>query len=137
MIAEPLTEGGLLRDIAAHASVPAGEREWFGFAVLKRDDGTLVGLASLRAADDLRVEAEVGFELGEAYWGSGYGTEILGGLVAIGFKRIGFQRLVGDCLDSNVASQRVLEKNGFLYESEDEADGDRRVLRYGRMNEDY
>jgi len=54
----------------------------------------------------------LGYFFGEQYWGQGYATEIINGLVSdLGNK--GESRLLAGVDADNIASARVLEKVGF------------------------
>ncbi len=61
--------------------------------------------------DDATVE--IGYGTYPAFQGRGYMTEIVGGLLSWASQQPGIERVVADTEAGNVASQRVLEKNGF------------------------
>jgi [ribosomal protein S5]-alanine N-acetyltransferase len=48
------------------------------------------------------------------FWGKGYATEAARRMVAVAFGAAGLHRLQASCARANVASQRVMEKCGFL-----------------------
>lgn len=54
----------------------------------------------------------VGYCSGKAYWGHGYMTEALGAVVDELFKN-SFDTIVIEAVDENVASNKVILKNGF------------------------
>ena len=74
-------------------------------------EGSYVGIAGLH----LRETAipELGYWLGEPYWGMGYGTEAARGVVAAA-KKSGALHLRARALWENQASVRVLTKAGFM-----------------------
>jgi RimJ/RimL family protein N-acetyltransferase len=80
--------------------------------------GALVGgIGYVPGKDVERCSAEVGYWIGEPYWGRGLATAALlalGGLVA---RRGGFTRLFALPFAANVASRRVLEKAGFALDA--------------------
>lgn len=60
---------------------------------------------------------EVGYWLGEAYWGKGIATAALSQMTDYGFTSRGFRKLYSSVLPPNVASTRVLEKCGYQREA--------------------
>lgn len=60
--------------------------------------------------------AEVGFTLARHHHGNGYATEAAGAVVEVLFDRLGCVRVLGELDPVNVASQRVLEGIGLVYE---------------------
>lgn len=84
---------------------------------IRNPEGLLIGSVGV---DDFRVgefhRAEVEFWLTKAYRGRGITTEALRGFVHYAFSHLGIVRLTAYVLDFDVASVRVLEKNGFRLE---------------------
>ncbi len=60
--------------------------------------------------------AELGYWLGEPYWNKKVMTTAAGLAIGYGFTMLGIQKIYSRCFMPNKASQRVLEKNGFLPE---------------------
>ena len=58
-------------------------------------------------------EPELGYWLGEPYWGKAYMSEAVKAVIAQAFTVAGHERLVSGCRLQNLASRRVLEKAGF------------------------
>lgn len=80
-------------------------------------DGAAVGGIGLRLGDDVhRRTAEVGYWLGEAYWGRGIVTEAVGALTRWGIEQFDLVRIEAYVFAPNVGSARVLEKNGYAFE---------------------
>lgn len=78
--------------------------------------GEFCGVIGLMPQTDVnRKTAEIGYWLGEPYWGLGLATEAVRQMCAYGFG-LGFARLQAAVFDFNKASMRVLEKNGFRRE---------------------
>ena len=63
-----------------------------------------------------RLSAEIGYWLGEAYWGRGIATEALRAVTAFAFEAHGLVRLFAGVFAWNTASMRVLEKAGYVRE---------------------
>ena len=60
-------------------------------------------------------EAEIGYWLGEDFWGKGYVTEAALRVLQYAFDELHLTQLWASAYKENIASQRVLEKCGFRY----------------------
>jgi RimJ/RimL family protein N-acetyltransferase len=81
-------------------------------------DGEVVGaIGVVLGADIERVSGELGYWLGEEYWGRGIVTEAIRQFAPLAMERFGLTRLHADTFHDNPASARVLEKAGFTKES--------------------
>lgn len=60
-------------------------------------------------------DLELGYRLHKKFWGRGYASELAGSLCAWAFKTFPINRIVAVTELLNVASQKVLLKNGFEY----------------------
>jgi RimJ/RimL family protein N-acetyltransferase len=74
------------------------------------------GIGLSRLADIERVSAEIGYWLGEAYWGRGITTEAVTAVTAAALSRGDLSRIFALPFADNVASIRVLEKAGYALE---------------------
>jgi [ribosomal protein S5]-alanine N-acetyltransferase len=74
------------------------------------------GIGLLPASDVNRVSAEIGYWLGEAWWGRGIATDAVRGLTRHAFEAFPLNRLFATPFAPNVASCRVLEKAGYRLE---------------------
>lgn len=80
-------------------------------------DGAAVGGVGLRLGEDVhRRSAEIGYWLGQAYWGRGIVTEAAGAVTRRAIEEHGLLRLEAHVFANNPASARVLEKNGYVLE---------------------
>jgi RimJ/RimL family protein N-acetyltransferase len=84
------------------------------FLIFRNNDGTLMGGAGYAAIED-EDEVELGYWLGEPYWGKGYATEAAQAVIDHAFTEGAFERIHGRCRVTNRASRHVLEKCGFQY----------------------
>lgn len=81
-------------------------------------EGKAVGGIGLVLNTDVeRISAEVGYWLGEKYWGRGVMTQVVKDMVDYGFARFPLLKIYAPVFDFNTASQRVLEKAGFRREA--------------------
>jgi [ribosomal protein S5]-alanine N-acetyltransferase len=86
------------------------------FGILK-DDTELCGVIGLVPQKDIyRIAAELGYWIGEKYWGKGIATEAVGIITQYGFDKLNLERIYAGVFDFNKPSKRVLEKNGFKQE---------------------
>lgn len=67
--------------------------------------------------DVYRMNAEIGYFLGEQFWGRGIITEALKAIVKYGFETFDIIRIYAEPYADNMASRRVLEKAGFRLEA--------------------
>lgn len=81
------------------------------FAVLA--DEAFAGLITLMSLNRLSASAQVGYWIAVPQWGRGVATEALRLTVQYAFDELNLNQLGARCLASNVASVRVLQKNGF------------------------
>ena len=61
-----------------------------------------------------RKSAEMGYWLGESYWGKDYTTEAVRTILDYGFRVHHLEMIYAICKDDNLGSQRVAEKSGML-----------------------
>ena len=77
-----------------------------------------VGSIGIVLGEDVyRRSAEVGYWLGEPFWGQGIATEALSLIAPYAFQAFSLTRLYAGVFENNPASGRVLEKAGFTLES--------------------
>jgi [ribosomal protein S5]-alanine N-acetyltransferase len=80
-------------------------------------DGKAVGGIGIHIQPDIyQKNAEMGYWLGEPFWGKGIITNAITQMVDYAFKHWSINRIFARPFGTNLASQRVLEKAGFLLE---------------------
>jgi [ribosomal protein S5]-alanine N-acetyltransferase len=81
-------------------------------------DGEAVGsIGYVMHSDVERVSAEIGYWLGEPFWGRGILTDALKGVTSYAMKTHGLTRIYALPFSWNTASCRVLEKAGYVLEA--------------------
>lgn len=81
-------------------------------------DGEVVGNIGIHPQQDVnRLNAELGYFIGEEHWGKGIATEAIRLMVKYAFEHFKIDRIFARPFGSNLASQRVLEKAGFVFEA--------------------
>lgn len=74
------------------------------------------GIGLIPGRDVERISAEIGYWLGEAFWGRGIMTEAVKAMVRYAMDDLKFIRLYAGVFSGNPGSMRVLEKAGFQKE---------------------
>ena len=101
-------------------------RDWVGLAGQESPpthfaivvNGQAVGGIGLVFRDDINsCRAEIGYWLGEAYWGRGIVTESVRAVTAWTFENFDLASIYAGVLEWNPASMRVLEKAGYRFEA--------------------
>ena len=75
-------------------------------------DGKLIGSISVEKKDD---DAEIGYMILNDYSNKGIGTEAVRQVCSIAFKILSLEQITANVFQPNIASIRVLLKNGFKY----------------------
>jgi ribosomal-protein-alanine N-acetyltransferase len=94
-------------------TAPVSGTRW---AIVRRADNQLLGTAGLFKWNRSWHNCVVGYELGRAYWGSGYMQEALRAMFDYGFSSMQLHRIQAEIHPDNTASIRVVERLGFRYE---------------------
>ena len=92
------------------------------------------GIGYIPKDDVYRYTAEIGYWIGEPYWGKGIATIAVAQIVQqIRKQSPEIVRIYAEIFDHNIASMRVLEKNGFTLESTRK----KSVVKNGVVMDDY
>ncbi len=126
-----------LRDAFPSPYTPADARDWIamprahplqGLVIVR--DRRVIGGIGLDPGDDVhRHGAELGYWLGTDHWGAGYMSEAVAALCDHAFATTTLQRLHALVFDGNPASDRVLQRCGFVFEGI----ARRGILKHGRF----
>ena len=77
-------------------------------------DGAFCGMIGLVPQKDVyRRTAEIGYWLSEPFWNKGLATTAVGLITDYGFNELNFIRIHPGIFEYNIASMKVLEKNGY------------------------
>jgi len=80
-------------------------------------EGVFCGMIGLIPQKDVyRLTAEIGYWLGEPFWGKGIITKAAAMVTEYGFNELGLIRIHTGIFEHNLASMKVLEKNGYKKE---------------------
>jgi ribosomal-protein-alanine N-acetyltransferase len=79
--------------------------------------GEVSGGIGLRIGRDVHQHVgQLGYWLGEPFWGHGVMSEVIGAFTDFCFNNFPLHRIYAELYANNPASARVLEKNGFVFE---------------------
>ena len=94
-------------------AVDSKEGVWRAIVV----DGQVVGSISVeRMANENCSVGSIGYMILTPFWSQGIGTEAVRQICGIAFRELALERIIGEVFPENLASARVLEKNGFRLE---------------------
>lgn len=89
-----------------HLQQPHGIGRW----AIETEDGTWIGRCSLRRYAD--GEVLMGYRLLREHWGQGYASEAARAMLYLAFNTHGLSYVASKVAKDNMASQRVMVKNG-------------------------
>jgi RimJ/RimL family protein N-acetyltransferase len=113
-IPHPYPEGAAEEWIQSHAP-RYREGRLATFAISSPPDRSVLGAVGLVIVP-AHATAELGYWVGEPYWGRGYATEASGALLEFGFRTLRLHRIHAHHLVRNPASGRVMQKLGMRLE---------------------
>ncbi|MFW5841893.1 MAG: GNAT family N-acetyltransferase [Bacillota bacterium] len=93
------------------------------YAIELKTNHKVIGSIGLHIRDELLVQyahlnqREVGYVLSKTYWGQGLMTEAVKAMIIYGFETMQLDLLTVGHFTENAKSQRVIEKNHFIYET--------------------
>jgi len=84
------------------------------WAMVRADDGALIGNLGLHRIGWRNKNAELGYVIGERdQWGKGHATEAVKLATAYAFLELGLRKTFASVIVGNEASRRALERNGY------------------------
>ena len=92
-------------------------RESFRFAIVLKENGTVIGTIDFHNLAPEHHRMEIGYFMTRAAWGRGYMTEAIREVIRFAFEEMGFHRIEAECETENIRSIRVLERCGMSFEA--------------------
>jgi RimJ/RimL family protein N-acetyltransferase len=83
---------------------------------IETPDKKFVGLIGIKVGKANYKTAEFWYKIHPTHWNKGYASEVVKHLLDFSFNSLGMHRIEAGCATANIASKKVLEKNGFLLE---------------------
>ncbi|MEM1219231.1 MAG: GNAT family N-acetyltransferase [Bacteroidota bacterium] len=88
------------------------QKNRYVFTIISKEREHLIGEISLHILEKNKL-GEIGYWLGEEFWGQGLTSEAVAAITTFAFTEIGLTSLTATTNQDNLASMRVLEKAGF------------------------
>ena len=112
----------------------------YNFAIINQKDKSLVGVVGI--SRDKSNKGELGYWIGEEYWGNGFASSASELLIDYVFNDLSYNRVYSKHFAINPASGKVMQKLHMQYEGllkSDELKDDvyHDILLYGLCKEDY
>ncbi len=91
------------------------------YAICLKENGKAIGSTGFKIGKECGdfceddTQGEIGYWLGEEFWGNGYTTEIVKELVKYGFEELNLTKLWCNHFEGNAGSKAVKDKLGFKY----------------------
>ncbi|HEY8191605.1 MAG TPA: GNAT family N-acetyltransferase [Alphaproteobacteria bacterium] len=92
------------------------------YATELKETGTLIGFVGIRNVPfdaHFTPAIEIGWRLGQEFWGQDYATEAASKVLEYGFNHLGLNEIVSFTSPVNVPSWRLMEKLGMISRPED------------------
>ena len=100
---------------------------WYAVWLIERKDGTCVGDLCFKGLND-DGSVEIGYGIDEGFRSMGFATEAVAAAVAWALAQPNVSRVEAETVPDNHASQRVLEKSGFVPSGIEGEEGPRYVF---------
>lgn len=114
-----------VRDRFPHPYTVGNAVEWISYTLAQKPmqsfaityKGNVAGAIGVTPKDDIyRKSIEIGYFIGETFWGKGIASEAVALLLEYIKKHFDVIRIYAEVFEHNKASMRVLQKNGFHLE---------------------
>jgi len=92
------------------------------WAVINKENEEFLGWCGLKFTEKLN-EYDIGFRFFRKHWNNGYATESAKACVELGLNKFKFPEIIGRAMKDNLASIRVLEKIGLVYDRDFDFEG--------------
>ncbi len=118
------------------------KESYYRWAMILKTTGECVGQIAFFLVDGKNHFAEVEYCVGAQFQNRGYTTEAVRAVIAFGFERLNLHKVQVSHKAENLASKRVIEKCGFVYEGTlrdyfYEGDGYTDRLYYSVLKDEY
>jgi len=84
--------------------------------VISYEERKVVGRINFSSVIDDKIKsAELGYRIGQAYTGKGIATKAIQMALKLAAENHGLNKIIAGTSSDNIASQKALEKNGFIF----------------------
>ncbi len=89
----------------------------YGFAIVEKATTNMVGWIGIGKAETPdKGDMDFGYAMHKNYWGKGYASEALKGLLDFCFANLDVHKITGKCDENNIGSIKVMQKAGMTFE---------------------
>ena len=85
-------------------------------AIVDEKTNRLIGTIGFHTISEMNRSAELAFDFAPDYWGRGIASAMCSTVTQWSYRTLNFVRVQATVLQTNLASERVLQKCGFTYE---------------------
>jgi ribosomal-protein-alanine N-acetyltransferase len=114
-VSQPIRERAALHIQWCNADWEEEPQTSVGWMIALKQTGELIGRCGCGTLENSN-EAEVIYTLGKPYWGRGYATEATRAVIRYSLEHFPWDPITACIFPANIASRRVLEHLGFVYE---------------------
>ncbi|MGE7113405.1 GNAT family N-acetyltransferase [Lysinibacillus sp. NPDC047702] len=93
----------------------AKEQKGIRYSIIEKTSQKIIGSCGFNSFDEENNTAEIGYELGKAYWGKGFAQESITALIHYAFTALHIKKIEAKVEPANKNSIKVLEKLKFSY----------------------
>ncbi|BAY84234.1 GCN5-related N-acetyltransferase [Calothrix parasitica NIES-267] len=83
------------------------------WGIANKENNIIIGTCGFHNWVQKSFQAEIGYELSQAYWQKGIMTEALTNIIKFGFEKMELNRISATVMLDNIASMKLLDKLGF------------------------
>lgn len=116
LVLEPFADLDEARRMVALLNGLPEQGEGRRWAITDKNSGVVMGTCGFHSVKPEHRRAEIGYEMGRAFWGRGFMSEALQALLAHCFEQEGFNRVEAFVNVGNTRSFKVLQRAGFQEE---------------------
>ena len=92
------------------------EQKSIRWGIELKEINRIIGTCGFHCWNKNHFRAEVGYELGEAFWNKGYATEAISSILRYGFELMNLKRIEAIVYPENKPSEKLLLNLGFEHE---------------------
>lgn len=92
------------------------EQKSIRWGIELKEINRIIGTCGFHCWNKNHFRAEVGYELGEAFWNKGYATEAISDILKYGFELMNLKRIEAIVYPENKPSEKLLLNLGFEHE---------------------
>ncbi|WP_010098751.1 GNAT family N-acetyltransferase [Ornithinibacillus scapharcae] len=106
------TEEEVLNEISWYKRI-FRENTGIRWGISLKDEDKIIGSCGFLNWERQHARIDIGYELAKEYWGQGIASEVLGTVLSYGFEQMNVERVQALIEPPNVASIKLVEKQGF------------------------